>query len=108
MVRHEQRTLIGVVLDEDSELSLKDLACACGIHAERLVEMVEEGLLEPRGHAPQSWRFSGTELERARTALRLQRDLGINLAGAAMVVELLEELRRLRRRVYTLERRLNL
>ena len=97
-----------MVLDEDSELSLKDLACACGIHAERLVEMVEEGLLEPRGQAPESWRFSGAELERARTALRLQRDLGINLAGAAMVVELLEELRRLRRRVRALERRLNL
>ena len=34
---------------------------------------------------------------RARTALRLQRDLEINLPGVALALELLEELDRLRR-----------
>jgi chaperone modulatory protein CbpM len=36
-------------------------------------------------------------LRRARTALRLQRDLEINLPGVALALELMEELERLRR-----------
>ena len=43
------------------------------------------------------WRFHGTEVRRARIALRLERDLGINVAGVALVLELLEELEQLRR-----------
>jgi chaperone modulatory protein CbpM len=43
------------------------------------------------------WRFSGTALRRARTALRLQRDLEINLPGVALALELLEEIDKLRR-----------
>ena len=43
------------------------------------------------------WRFSGAQLRRARIALRLERDLGLNAAGVALVLELLEELEQFRR-----------
>jgi chaperone modulatory protein CbpM len=43
------------------------------------------------------WRFSGAQLRRARIALRLERDLGVNAAGVALALELLEELEQLRR-----------
>jgi chaperone modulatory protein CbpM len=43
------------------------------------------------------WRFSGAALRRARIALRLERDLGVNLPGVALALDLLEELQRLRR-----------
>lgn len=38
------------------------------------------------------WRFSGKSLRRARSAHRLQRDLGLNLAGIALVLDLMDEL----------------
>lgn len=99
-------TVSGAVLDEGIELTLVELCHACTIHAQQVMEMVEEGLLEPHGGTPDDWRFSGTALWRVQTALRLQRDLELNLAGAALVVELLEELRQLRQRVRLLEQRL--
>jgi chaperone modulatory protein CbpM len=61
------------------------------------MDMVAEGILEPRGHPPQAWRFRGTAVIRATKTLHLQRDLGVNLSGAALVLDLLEELEELRR-----------
>lgn len=96
MVPPDESLLTGTLLDEECELSLRELASACGVSAEMLIEMVDEGMLEPRGRDPLGWRFPASALKRARTALHLQEDLGVNLAGAALVVDLLEEIRRLR------------
>ena len=41
------------------------------------------------------WRFSASCLRRARIAQRLECDLGVNLAGAALALELLDEVERL-------------
>ena len=94
----------GVVLDERTVLSLGDVCRACSIDAEWVVTLIEEGVVEPAGRDEQgSWRFTGTQLRRVRTISRLQRDLGVNLAGAALVLELLEEVEALRARVAALE-----
>ncbi len=93
----------GVLLDEECSLTLGDLSRACAVHAEWLLELVEEGILEPRGRGPADWRFSAPQLQRARIVRNLQRDLGVNLAGAALALELLEELERLRARLRRFE-----
>lgn len=90
------------LLDEQMELSLAELCRACSVHAETVLAMVEEGLLEPRGTAPAEWRFPGPAVRRVQVALRLQRDLGLNLPGAALALDLLEELEILRRRLQAL------
>jgi chaperone modulatory protein CbpM len=95
-----------VVVSEGLELSLLELCEACGVNAECLFDMIQEGVLEPRGIDPAAWRFDVRALDRARMATRLQRDLELNLAGAALVLDLLDELRTLRRRVDLLERQL--
>jgi chaperone modulatory protein CbpM len=97
------KTLSGTLLDEYTELSLSDLRHACSQRAEWIIELVEEGVLEPTGSDYKQWRFSVTSLHRARTAMRLQRDLGINLAGIAVALDLLDEVETLRARL----RRLN-
>ena len=101
-----RKILSGILLDEHSQLSLAELCRACDLHADALLEMVEEGLLEPAGRDPARWRFPATALPQVRMALRLQRDLGVNTAGAALAVELLEEVERLRMRLEVLERTL--
>jgi chaperone modulatory protein CbpM len=89
----------GVVIDEQSELTLDELSHACSMQTDWIVTLVEEGVLEPRGQSQSSWRFTGTQLRSALTIVRLQRDLGVNLAGAALALELLDEIETLRWRL---------
>jgi len=91
--------LSGDVLEEEVELTLGDLCRACGLPADRVYELVEEGIVDPLGRDPARWRFHGISVRRVRCALRLERDLGINFAGAALALDLLEELESLRARV---------
>ena len=97
------KVLSGIVLDEETVLSLGDLCNACSRHAEWVVELVDEGILQPAGRNPEQWRFPGTSLQRARTAMRLQQDLKINLAGVALALDLLDEIESLRALIYRLE-----
>jgi len=100
-------SLTGLILEEQTELTLADICRACAAQTDMIVELVHEGVLEPQGNAgndaPDRWHFSGVHLQRARVALRLQNDLGVNLAGAALALELLDELDALRARLQLLE-----
>ncbi len=87
------------ILEEQTQLTLADLCRACAVHAERIIELVDVGVLEPLGREPARWRFGGASLHRARMALRLQRDLDIDLAGTALALELLDEIESLRTRL---------
>lgn len=72
-------------------LSLPDLCRFCRTDETWVIEMVDYGVLEPEGETSESWRFHGVSITRAKKASRLRRDLGINTAGLAMVLSLLEE-----------------
>lgn len=91
------------VLDEDMTLTVTQLCESLGLEKDQLVSFVEEGLVEPLGSNPENWQFPGPALKRLRIAARLQRDLEIDLPGAILAVDLLEELQRLRARVRALE-----
>jgi chaperone modulatory protein CbpM len=95
---HELSVLLtGTVLDDNTLLNLRELCRLCGVNAEQIITMVEEGVVEPRhGATPAEWRFGGTCVKRVQITLHLQRDLQVNLAGAALVLDLLEELQELR------------
>ncbi len=90
--------LVGMVLDEQAVLSLADLCRICAIEQQMVVAMIDEGLIEPQGESDDQWCFSAAELRRVKVAIRLQQDLRVNLPGAALIVDLLEELEELRRR----------
>lgn len=88
-----------LIVEEQIDLSLDELCRACGTQAEQLAALVDEGVIAPEGTAPEHWRFSGLHLRRARVAVRLQRDLGVNTAGAALALQLLDEIEDLRARL---------
>ncbi len=92
-------------LGSESEITLAELCRVFEIHADDLIELVEYGVVEPfAGQYPSQWRFSGHALVRVRRALRLRRDLAIEPAGAALALDLIEELQLLRSRLAALER----
>ena len=90
----------GTILDEQVEFTLLEICRLCDVRARHIQEMVEEGIIEPQGTSPTRWRFSGLMMRRVQIVLRLERDLEVNLPGAAMIVEMLEEMETLRRLVY--------
>ncbi|HKJ77044.1 MAG TPA: chaperone modulator CbpM [Gammaproteobacteria bacterium] len=92
-----------LVLDERVRLTMGELCRTCGVSAEYVVTLVEEGLIEPEPTDAGVWRFHGPALLRVRQTLRLQRDLELNVPGAVLAVELLEEVQHLRARVRLLE-----
>lgn len=92
----------GIVLDEQTELTLADLCGACSVEVESIVALVDEGVLEPSGGEQVQWRFTGVQLRRATVALRLQSELGINPAGVALALQLLDEIELLQSRLRAL------
>jgi len=96
MPQRKDRILTAEILEIDLELSLTQLCEACGAASEDIVMLVEAGVLEPSGGSRSHWQFSGESLQRARRALRLQQDLGLNVAGAALALDLIDEMNRLR------------
>jgi len=97
------RIISGVLLDDELVFTLGELSRACTRHAEWIVELVDEGILEPQGNEQKSWRFSTNSLIRARKAMRLQHDLQVNLAGAALALDLMEQMDVMRARLRRLE-----
>jgi chaperone modulatory protein CbpM len=97
--------LTGLLLDTECSLTLGELSRCSGVHAEFIVEMVEEGILDPLDQDPLCPRFSGASLLRVNRALRLRRDLGVNLAGIALALDLIDEIDQLRSRLRLLEPR---
>jgi len=88
----------GTVIEE-TQLTLEQLCDACGVQTDWVISLVEESIIEPQEDTEGErslWYFSGASLVRVRSALRLQRDLGVNLAGIALALDLIEELDNLR------------
>jgi len=88
------------------QLSFHDACHAAGVDRHFLIEIVEHGIVEPPGELPEQWRFDDDMLSTVRRACRLCRDLEMDLAAAAMVLELLDEKERLQRENAVLRRRL--
>ena len=86
-----------MLLDDSVEFSLDDLCTLCSVSADLIVEIVAEGIVEPAGADRAHWRFSGVALTRIQRVIRLQEEFDVNLPGAALALELLEEVERLRR-----------
>lgn len=104
MAQKKATEVSGTLLDEQALLTLSELCRACELPAEEIMALVEEGVIEPAPGRPAQWHFSAVCIRRVRRVRTLERDLGVNLAGAALAVELLEEIERLRARLQRLER----
>jgi len=96
--------LTGHILEETSEVSLSELCRCCNLSAETMIKFVEQGIISPsQGQSVNQWRFHSSSLVRADKAMRLRRDLNVNLAGSALVLELLDEIHHLRAQLQRVE-----
>ena len=95
------QTVTGVLIDE-AALDLIELARACRVEPDWVVRHVEAGVLGAEAMQAAQLRFRSSDLARARRLLELERQFDANEELAALVIDLADEVRRLRARLHAL------
>ena len=94
------------LIDEGLRLDLEDICQRLQTDESFVIRCVEFGIAEAEGETQAQWQFSFSSVMRLQKACRLQRDLEMDFAGLAMVLDLLEDVEDLRRQMRILEKRL--
>jgi len=105
MVKQTDKLLTGIIISDEQQISMAELCQYCTLPAECIITMIEYGIIEPveSRTTVSHWQFSAESVLRVKTVTRLQRDLGVNLAGAALALDLLDEVKVLRKKVAALK-----
>ena len=98
--RKRGNVLVGQVLEQHQKITIDDLCRICTVETETVSLLVAEGILDPIGDDVEHWQFRIDSLQRVRKVKHLQRDLGVNLPGAALALELMDQIEELERRSY--------
>lgn len=91
-----EHTMSVEVLDDGVELTLVEFCRASRTAVEQVQVWVVEGVLTPRGTAPEDWRFAAGALRRARLARTLTQELDVNVPGVALALDLMDEIESLK------------
>ena len=100
----EQTHALTVWRTEHCLLTLEDLARAAGLHPELVDTFVRYRLVEPTASTGSRPLFSVSSVERLQRILRLRHDLGVNLAGVGVILEMAERIESLQREIDLLRR----
>jgi chaperone modulatory protein CbpM len=104
---YEKSTLSGAILTgislDEIALTLEEMARACDVAPDWVVRHVQAGVLGATTSVQvTSWRFRSGDLVRARRLLRIEQAFDANEDLAALVVDMGDEIRRLRTRLHVL------
>jgi chaperone modulatory protein CbpM len=93
----------GELVAEGRTYTLIEISVICGVPESCVSDLVAFGVVDPSGDPTSdrsdAWVFTESSLQRAKRAMRLQRELGLEAQGLALTLDLLEEVERLRRLV---------
>src|SRR5262249_61401757 len=70
-----------------------------GIHAQTLRLYEREGLIKPSRSAKGTRYYTEEDIERLELILNLTRDMGVNLAGVEIILNMLEKMRRMQHKI---------
>ncbi len=96
--------LIDCELDEP--LTLEMAAEAVGARPTQLARLIRLGILDAISGEADQILLSTSSVMRLRRLHRLRRDLGVNFAGGAIILDLVERIERLNRELAEMQRRL--
>jgi chaperone modulatory protein CbpM len=82
---------------EHSFLTLEQLAVSVELHPQLVQQLVRHGLIEPANAQAPDLLFPISCVERIRRIIRLRRDLRVNLAGAAVILEMRQHIEELQK-----------
>ncbi|ETN92082.1 Chaperone modulatory protein CbpM [Gammaproteobacteria bacterium MOLA455] len=87
-------------------LTFDEICYATQSPSQMIVEIVNQGIVEPEGSGPETWVFTTQMISVTKRACRLHRDLEIDWSGIALAISLIEELDQLRDENQRLRKRL--
>lgn len=90
-----ETTVVEATIIADLSMTLDELADACGMQPQWLASRVQDELIGAGGEPTQ--RFGSADLLRARRLAKTEIMFDVNADAAAFIVDLIEELTRLRR-----------
>jgi MerR family transcriptional regulator, heat shock protein HspR len=91
-------------MDDKGRYMISVAAELVGMHPQTLRIYEQKGLVRPKRTAGNTRLYSEQDLERLRLIQRLTTELGLNLAGVEMVLQLEDQLGRMQRRMDRMER----
>ena len=93
----------GNLVSNVPNLRLEDVCETCGLSEVTVRAYVEEGVVDVQRDDTGKWRVSEVSVVRLQKAYRLQRDLGLNPAGAALALDLLGQIETLKSQLRLLQ-----
>jgi chaperone modulatory protein CbpM len=90
------QAIVTAVLVDEAALTLEELAQACAVETDWVVQRAHRHPVAGCAGACGGWRFSSADLVRARRLCQVERTFDANDDVAALVVDLSEEISRLR------------
>jgi MerR family transcriptional regulator, heat shock protein HspR len=91
------------VIDDRPRYMISIAAELVGMHPQTLRIYEQKGLVRPKRTAGNTRLYSEADVERLRLIQRLTTEIGLNLVGVEQVLQLEDELNRMRRRVDRME-----
>lgn len=95
MGKEIERIYQGIIIDDEEDVSMIRLCRICDHSPDEIIELVEEGILEPRGRSKREWRFSFISVERVQRIKRLKRDFDLTTSGVGLALHLLDRIEEL-------------
>ncbi|MEM1244246.1 MAG: chaperone modulator CbpM [Pseudomonadota bacterium] len=103
-MRKDLEIVSAEIIDDNFKISFTKLCEYCHSEETFVHTLIEFGLIEPLDKREAELHFDATALQRTQKALRLQRDLAINMEGIALVLDLLDEVTELRQQLELLKK----
>src|SRR5690606_37115429 len=94
------------IIQNGQGYDLVELCQRIGLREDFVLKCVEFGIAEVRGEEVAQWRFPPQVVVRLQRAWRLQRDLDINCTGLGLVLDLLDDIDKLRAQLSLMEKKL--
>ena len=94
-------------MDDRPRYMISVAADLVGMHPQTLRIYESKGLIRPKRTAGNTRLYSEADIERLRLIQQLTNDLGLNLAGVEQVMQLQDEVERMRRTLDRMEREMH-
>lgn len=95
------------MMNTQAKYTISVVAQIVGLHEQSLRMYERRGLIQPQRTGGNMRLFSDADVERVRAIQRLVNDLGVNLAGAEVILHMRDQMERMQQHVETLQRRLD-
>ena len=98
-----EEILLLQLLDEHAEVEFSELLSVSRFSREELIELIDQGALQPSGENESNWRFPSGALYTLRSAARLRAAFDLDMPALGLALGLLERIDELERQVRELE-----